>query len=392
MKREKKCSNWVSLRLCHLNLKTRNQKIISSLPPTMEDDEQEDIYRTIPQPLRADWFVDFVISFHADLIYNALLVLTSMHRSYRRAAAAVTAAETAVKTAPSRATRVVARAVRRTWFGVLGACHVSMVLVLMMAMAAVAGVGLVNMYVEEPVAVRERLFFDYTEVNPSALFWFETRKKPVGGVPVGHMIHVSLLLLMPESDFNRDIGLFQLKTELLSSKGETISKSSQPCMLTFRSRPIRLARTFAMSVPLVAGVTTESQKMKVDALKHKEKSPRTKAVRVTLLPRARTLSLPQLYEAEIVINSRPPWMKRLVYSWKWTLCVWTSLFIYFALLVALLCCCRQLLFPSRTSLELRHNMEGITKEQERMEGTSEAREEVMRRWRERKRRKGSIST
>ncbi|CAN6848058.1 unnamed protein product [Brassica oleracea] len=318
--------------------------------------EELDIDLKIPDPLRADWFM-VLVDIQADLIYNALMVLTSplflIYRSYCRAAAAISAAENTVKRAPSRIKGGTARVVRKTWFGVMGACHVSAIMVVAMIFAVVLGVGIVSLYVEKPVVVRERLFFDCTEDNPSAVFSFDKKKRPFG-VPLGHKVHVSLVLWMPESDLNRGIGLFQLKVELLSSKGEIIARSSQPCMLRFRSQPIRLARTFVMSVPLVAGIANEAQTMRIDALMHQEKGTRTKAVRVTLIPRAQTRLLPQLYEAEIVINSKPPWTKRMAYNWKWTLCVWTSMYLFVPILIALLWCFRPFLFPyvaSRTVVE-----------------------------------------
>ncbi|CAN7121450.1 unnamed protein product [Brassica rapa subsp. narinosa] len=313
--------------------------------------EEADIELKIPDPLRADWFM-ILVDIQADLIYNALVVLTSplflIYRSYRRAAAAISVAENTVKRAPSRIKGGAARVVRRTWFGVMGACHVSAIMVAAMILAVVLGVGIVSLYVEKPVVVRERLFFDYTEDNPSAVFSLGKKKRPFG-VPLGHKVHVSLVLWMPESDLNRRIGLFQLKVELLSLKGEIIARSSQPCMLRFRSQPIRLARTFVMSVPLVAGIANEAQTMRIDALMHQEKGTRTKTVRVTLIPRAQTRLLPQLYEAEIVINSKPPWTKRMAYNWKWTLCVWTSMYLFVPILIALLWCFRPFLFPYVTS-------------------------------------------
>ncbi|CAN6811384.1 hypothetical protein Bca4012_000851 [Brassica carinata] len=331
--------------------------------------EELNIDLKIPDPLRADWFMALV-DIQADLIYNALVVLTSplylLYRSYNRATATISAAERAVKRAPSRIKSGAARVVRRTWYGLMGACHVSMVMVLALIIAAVLGIGVVSLYVEKPVVVRERLFFDYTEENPSAVFSFDKKKRPFG-VPVGHKVHVYLVLWMPESDLNRRLGLFQLKVELLSLKGETIARSSQPCMLRFRSKPIRLARTFVMSVPLIAGFANEAQTMRIDALVHQEKWPRTKAVRATLIPRAQTRLLPQLYEAEVVINSKPPWTKRMAYNWKWTLCVWTSMYLYVPILFALLWCFRPFLFPyvasSRTVAETeRLEMEVVEEE------------------------------
>ncbi|CAD5331863.1 unnamed protein product [Arabidopsis thaliana] len=303
--------------------------------------KEQDNQLKIPEPLRADWFM-VLVTIQADLIYNALVVLSSpfflLYRSYRRAVVTVSAAEKAVKRAPARIAGGAGRVVRRTWF-------------------------------EKPVVVRDRLFFDYTEENPSAVFSFDKKKRSFS-VPVGHSVHVSLVLWMPESEINRRIGVFQLKVELLSLKGETIARSSQPCMLRFRSKPIRLARTFVMSVPLIAGIANEAQTMRIDALKHQEKMPRTKAVRATLIPRAQTRTLPQLYEAEIVINSKPPWIKRMAYNWKWTLCVWTSMYLYVAILTALLWCFRPVLFPytsSRTISESENlEIEVVEEEQEQV--------------------------
>ncbi|TYJ38139.1 hypothetical protein E1A91_A05G423400v1 [Gossypium mustelinum] len=231
-----------------------------------------------------------------------------------------------------------------------------MVLVFLMVLAAFVGIGLVQLWAEEPVFVREKLFFDYTEVNPTAVFCaggggFDGgcyRKKQMG-VPVGHTIHVYLLLVMPESDFNRDIGVFQLNAELISINGDVIGKSSQPVMLRFTSLPLRLARTFFMAIPLLLGISSETQKVKIEILRYKEGYPRSEAVRVTLAPRAGTLSLPQLYEAEITMNSQLPWSKQLVHNWKWTLSVWISLYVYIFFLILLVGCFRQLFFPFTTS-------------------------------------------
>lgn len=181
--------------------------------------KQQDNELKIPEPLRADWFM-VLVTIQADLIYNALVVLSSpfflLYRSYRRAVATVSAAEKAVKRAPSRIAGGAGRVVKRTWFGILGACHVSMVMVLALILAVVIGVGIVSLYVEKPVVVRDRLFFDYTEENPSAVFSFDKKKRSFS-VPVGHNVHVSLVLWMPESEINRRIGVFQVNVILISN-------------------------------------------------------------------------------------------------------------------------------------------------------------------------------
>ncbi|GFQ00401.1 hypothetical protein PHJA_002184100 [Phtheirospermum japonicum] len=152
---------------------------------------------------------------------------------------------------------------------------------------------------------------------------------------------------MPESDYNRDLGIFQLTAELISLEGDLVAKSSHPCMLRFWSWPIRLTRTFLMGVPLILGITTETQMITFPILKHKEtrNSPRTEYIRITLIPRAGTMSLPQFYESEIVVQSRPPWTREFVYKWKWTFYVWTTLYIFIFLVMFLVFFLKPLVFP-----------------------------------------------
>ncbi|XP_074310689.1 seipin-1 [Silene latifolia] len=223
--------------------------------------------------------------------------------------------------------------VKRVCQGVLGALYAGMVLFLVLLVSAVAGFVLVNYWVEEPVLVSQKLYFDYTEVNPSAVVVFDGGK---GVVPVGHRFRVSVSLLVPDSEYNRDIGVFQLVAEVISTNGKVIARSSQPSMLRFQSHPIRLMRTFARALPLVLGLTRETQMISINALSYKETvHSRTETIVITLMPRARTSYLPQLYEAEILIESKLPRLKQWIYNWRWTLYVWTSSYIYILLLLIL---------------------------------------------------------
>lgn len=115
-------------------------------------------------------------------------------------------------------------------------------------------------------------------------------------------------------------------------------------MMRYRSFPIRVARTFILGVPLLLGISDETQKISlVEIGKHKESSNRSRAIRVSLCPRAGTSSLPQIYEAEILIHSHlPSWPKQLLHTWKWTFYVWVPLYIYLLLLIILVCCWRPL--------------------------------------------------
>lgn len=105
---------------------------------------------------------------------------------------------------------------KKLGLGFLGAAYVCMLLTVVLILASVVGVGLVRLWVEEPLFVKESLHFDYTDAHPSAVFLFDggvtghiMRSKQIG-VPVGHTFDVSLVLVMPESDFNRELGVFQV--------------------------------------------------------------------------------------------------------------------------------------------------------------------------------------
>ena len=234
----------------------------------------------------------------------------------------------------------------RVAMGVAAAAYVLMVLIAAMVAAAVIGFGLVNSWAEQPVYVKESVQFDYSDAHPTALLTFTNGP----AVPPGHTVFVTLSLLMPDSDYNRDVGIFQLSAELISAQGGVIARSSHPSMLRFWSWPIRYARTFLMGVPLVFGVTSETQRVTFPALRHKEAAyPRTEDIRLTLFPRAGTTALPQFYDAEVVVRSRPPWLKEVVYRWRLTLSVWMSLYVFVMLVMFLVLFLKPLIFPATRS-------------------------------------------
>lgn len=293
--------------------------------------------------------------------------------------------------------------VRRVGYGLLGAVYTGMVLTMVMAAAVTMGVLVVNYWAEEPVFVREKLHFDYTDVNPEAVVDVILGRGRSGGggggVPVGHRVHISVMLLVPDSDYNRDIGVFQLMAEVVSTNGRIIARSSQPSMLQFHSHPIRLMRTFLMGLPLLFGFTRETQKITVQMLRYKEDSLlRTESIKITIMPRAGTSYLPQLYEAELLLHSKLPRVKELIHNWKWTLYVWVSLYIYIVLLLLLVCFFKPLLaFPALRVPGVGEHHEGGVSGMEREETPKgrkpEEREfaETLRKWQQyRRKRKAEL--
>lgn len=109
-------------------------------------------------------------------------------------------------------------------------------LLLVAAVAVAVGVGLVRFWLEEPIFLKEKLHFDYTHIHPKAVYSFcGLGSSSSGGctynksrglkriiptalstkvvdnrIPMGHMFQVSVGLLMPESEYNRQVGVFQV--------------------------------------------------------------------------------------------------------------------------------------------------------------------------------------
>ncbi|XP_068664960.1 seipin-1 [Aristolochia californica] len=281
--------------------------------------------------------------------------------SVHRAEQAKEHAQEAVHEVPARVAHGGGLVLRKLGVGLAGAVYVCLLLLMVLVIAVALAAGLLWFWVEEPVFLREPLHFDYTQFHPAAALTLGGsvgRRKLL--FPAGHTFDVSIVLLMPESDFNRHIGVFQITAEVISVTGEILERSSQPCMLRFRSPPIRLARTFIMGVPLVLGITGETQEITVKLLKYKELgNPRTEAIRIRLQPRAGTSSLPELYSSEVRVKSQLPWRKELVRKWKWTFYVWTSVYIYIVLLIILVYWFRPLIFPAMSSVDLNRRNRSI---------------------------------
>ncbi|GAA0174699.1 hypothetical protein LIER_41769 [Lithospermum erythrorhizon] len=167
-----------------------------------------------------------LISFQADIIYNCIIALLSPFLSISSPASEsfpqVEDTKRNVESsymhqggiAVSGNNNIISILVRKIGLGFLSAAYVCMVLVFLMIMAVILGAGLVRLFVEEPVFMREELSFDYSKVHPTASFL--PRGGDGGGfVPVGHTIYVSLLLLIPESDYNINVGVFQVSSDEL---------------------------------------------------------------------------------------------------------------------------------------------------------------------------------
>jgi hypothetical protein len=96
------------------------------------------------------------------------------------------------------------RVAGRLAWGSLWAVYVCVVLCALLIMAFLGGGLLVGRMVEEPVQVTETLNFDYTKPSPVA--FVPVRRL----VPPHQRMQLEVSLTLPESDYNRRLGVFQV--------------------------------------------------------------------------------------------------------------------------------------------------------------------------------------
>ncbi|ONK77652.1 uncharacterized protein A4U43_C02F9050 [Asparagus officinalis] len=139
---------------------------------------------------------------------------------------------------------------------------------------------------------------------------------------------------------------------------------------------------------------SESQQIAFEILRYKETTQKpTEGIRVRLKPRSGTFNLPQIYEAEILINSQLPRRKEIVYNWKWTFYVWISLYVYIMLLIVLVCFLKPFSYQSRSSsnYQLDQPVDRQIMERGEQSTTHTDLSNALRKWRERSKRKGQYS-
>ena len=126
-------------------------------------------------------------------------------------------------------------------------------------------------------------------------------------------VHVQLDL--PDSEYNRKVGMFQVKAELVNLNGETILDSMRPTLLRYQSPLVRWMKTLAYWPFHVAGFVEEKQTIDVRVFsKIRERRDFTR-VAVKLLPRVQTKNglLPEVYSASTTISLRMNVLQKALY-------------------------------------------------------------------------------
>ncbi|KAG9448168.1 hypothetical protein H6P81_014296 [Aristolochia fimbriata] len=254
--------------------------------------------------------------------------------------------------------------VKIAW-GCFWSFYIGFVLTGIFLLAFITSGFMMRWIVQEPVRMNEVLNFDYTKPSPVAFVpvtschWVSastafSEKVDMGKlvssrvIPSNHNLQIEVSLTLPESDYNRRLGIFQVRVDVVSINGKVTASSSQPCMLRFKSSPIRYMETFIKSAPLIAGYSSESQTLNLRMTRFTEGEDATACLRIVLEKRAefRTgAGIPEIYAASLVLESKLPLFKRMLWKWKSTIFIWLSMWIFVIELLFMLVCCRPVILP-----------------------------------------------
>ncbi|KAI3966011.1 hypothetical protein MKX01_010968 [Papaver californicum] len=229
----------------------------------------------------------------------------------------------------------------------------------------VTGGLLMRYLVEEPIQFTGVLNFDYTKPKPVALVplmscpivscGLNCEEKSEAGrfvgsgvIPPNHKLQLTVSLTLPESDYNKKLGVFQVRLEILSASGRVTDSSRHTSMLRYKSQLITYLETFLKSASLLSGYSSEEQVLKLKMRGFTEGYDPTSCIRVILEQRAEYrpgAGVPEIYGASLVLESELPILKRIIWYWKKTIFIWISMVLFLMQFMMILVCCRPIIIP-----------------------------------------------
>ncbi|KAL6553289.1 hypothetical protein OROGR_007131 [Orobanche gracilis] len=252
-------------------------------------------------------------------------------------------------------------------WGLLWSSYVCVLLVGLLLSAFMMSGIIIRVMVEEPIRMKRSLNFDYKEKSPVAFVPITTGPESIHDIylgekpekigkdgrlrviPANHKLKVTVSLTLPESEYNQNLGIFQVRVDFLAADGQVLAVSRRPCMLQFKSAPIRLLLTFIKVAPILTGYSSETQNLKIYFRGFTEGETPTECLRLVIEQRAEFLpgaGIPEIYSAFLTLESELPLMKKVLWFWRKTLFVWVSMSVFAMELFFALLCCRPIFIPN----------------------------------------------
>ena len=207
-----------------------------------------------------------------------------------------------------------------------------------------------------PASLTQDLVFDYTSTSPVAKASFVREKFGERQSQTSNVrermlsprqnFDVEIEFIVPNSEYNFDVGMFQVDAKMKTRQGKTLVDASRPGIVKYTSKEVKWLKTIVWWPLHALGLIDEQQNIQITMVKnYKEnaEAPFTD-IEVTMKPRAGSTKLPQIYEARAIIHLSMGIFVKILYFYPMTSFViivgllWSSLscFAFFVTALSLL--------------------------------------------------------
>ncbi|CAH2059434.1 unnamed protein product [Thlaspi arvense] len=298
------------------------------------------------------------IKFPPWLVHSCLNFVSDPYRTMRRGRRYLISKTVELCDLGLKDDKPVLEVLRRLALGLFWAVYVGIMLFALLVSAFMISGFVMSLLAHEPVVIKESLNFDYTKNSPDAYVPISSCAgigcdSSIRGLTVnspGHRTEISVSMTLPESEYNKKLGMFQVRVDFLSESGQILATSRRPCMVRFRSEPIRLVQTFLKIGPLVTGYVSEIQtlNLKLKGFAEKDITPTAACLKIMIEQRAEFrpgAGIPEIYDAYLLLESELPFFRRIIWNWRRTLFVWISMSLFITELLVVLVFFRSLIIP-----------------------------------------------
>ncbi|XP_053620786.1 seipin [Plodia interpunctella] len=124
--------------------------------------------------------------------------------------------------------------------------------------------------------------------------------------------HIKLVLDMPESQMNKDLGMFMVCAQMRAKGGVLVSSSCRSAMLRHRSKLHEVIRTFILSPFLLIGVDEEKQQLQVELFSDFEDDPNMPVTDAYVELQSRYA---QVYSCELHVLAHFTGLRYYMFNW-----------------------------------------------------------------------------
>ncbi|RVE53829.1 hypothetical protein evm_001491 [Chilo suppressalis] len=145
---------------------------------------------------------------------------------------------------------------------------------------------------------------------------------------------IKLILEMPESPVNKELGMFMVCAQMRARGGVLVSSSCRSAMLRHRSKLHEVIRTFAFSPFLLSGVNEEKQLLQVELFSDFEDDPSVPVTDAYVEVQSRHA---QVYWCELHVQAHFSGLRYFMFHWpKFAALIGISTNLFFVSLVFIL--------------------------------------------------------